>query len=213
VELAIASRRPDQWSEYKEVLSAEARSLFAGERVAKLVQKYEPTIVPGLFQTEDYARALLTELGTDPAKIDRRVEARLRRQELFEEASQPDLDFIIGEASVSRPIGGKGVMLDQIEHLKKVSTRANVTLRFIPFAVGAHPGMGSAFTILQFSDPDLPDLVYLESVDKESIIREDQDEVRRYGERFIKLTEIASSAEEVPSILDRLADRMRRGSY
>jgi transcriptional regulator with XRE-family HTH domain len=204
VEIAKAARQPDKWEAYKDVYSITARHLFAYEHAATLIQKHEPTFIPGLFQTEEYARALLKEAGTDPKQIDEKVRVRLLRQELLESDHCPYLDFIIGEAAVSRPIGGVKVMRGQVEKLKELAAHNKVTLRLMPFSKGAHPGLGSAFTILQFQEADLSDLVYLEGVDHESIVREDRDEVDRYNSRFAELRELANPPEDLPALLDEI---------
>lgn len=205
VEIAKAARRPDDWEAFRGIYSNASLNLFANERASTLIQKYEPTLVPGLFQTEDYARALLKETRSNPAKIDERVRARILRQEMLESDDCPTLHFIIGEATVSRPIGGNKVMIEQIEKLKSLAGHKKITLRMMPFSRGAHPGLGSAFTILEFKDPDLPDLVYLESADRESIVRDDQNEVDRYNRRFAELQDMASTPEELPAQLDEIA--------
>lgn len=205
VQLADASRRPDEWAAYKDIFSPEARELFANERAARVVQKYEPSLIPGLFQTEAYARALLKDLRTPRDQLDQKLELRLRRQALLDSPDCPELDFIIGEATVSRPVGGKQVMLEQIERLKAIGRHERVTLQLIEFSAGAHRGMGSAFTLLQFTDPDLPDLLYLEGTEKESITRDDREAIRRYGERFVELKEMCR-----PDQLDEQLDEIAR---
>ncbi len=204
VEIAKAARQPDEWETYKGVYSNAALNLFANERAATLIEKYEPTLIPGLFQTEEYARALLKQLGSNPDQIDAMVQGRLLRQEMLDSDDFPDLDVIIGEATVSRPVGGSKVMREQIEKLKELVRHKRVTLHFMPFSKGAHPGLGSAFTILQFQDADLPDLVYLEGADRESIVRDDQVEVDRYNRRFAELRELADPSEDLPAVLDEI---------
>jgi len=211
IEIARAARQPDEWESYRTIYSPAAINLFASERSAALVMKFEPSLIPGLFQTEDYTRALLRETRSDPNTIDDKVKGRLLRQEMLEGDECPELDFIIGEAAVSRPIGGIKVMRAQIDKLKDISTHKKVTLRIIPFSVGAHPGLGSAFTVLEFRDPDLQDLVYLENAERESIVRDDQAEVKRFAQRFAELAEIASPADELGTILDEIAKaRLRK---
>lgn len=204
VRFAQESRNPDQWDQFKDVLSVAARNLFANEGAAGLTAKYEPEMVPGLFQTEPYARTLLGALYP-PATVERRVEARLRRQGLLDADTCPELNVIIGETAVSRIVGGEGVMREQLARLKSLAERENITLQLMPFTAGAHEGMGSGFTVLQFKDVDLPDLVYLESVDKESTVREDQDEVTKYTVRFAMLREHASPPERFADELDQIA--------
>ena len=207
MELARESRRPDEWAAYKAVYSAEALTLFSNERAARLVQKYEPSVVPGLFQTEAYARGLFEAVGLDPETLEQRLELRLRRQELLDSPDCPDLDFIIGEAALLRPAGGKRAMRVQLERLKQLARNPKITLQVLPFAAGPHRGMGSAFTILQFSDPDLPDLLYLEDSDKESLTRDDKDELARFGERFGRLKELSENG-SVDAQIDEVVARL-----
>lgn len=204
VEIAKGAWQPDEWETYKGIYSTAALNLFANEGAATLIQKYEPTFIPGLFQTEDYTRALLKETRSNPEQIDNRVRGRLRRQEMLGSDDCPNLNIIIGEATVSRPIGGNKVMREQVDKLKKLTTHNKVILSLIPFSRGAHPGLGSAFTILEFNDPDLADLVYLEGADRESIVRDDQGEVDRYNRRFAELRELAIPPEDLPAFLDEI---------
>jgi hypothetical protein len=204
VDIAQKARRPNRWDTYKSVFSNESRSLFANEPAASLIQKHEPSLVPGLLQTEDYARALLVGLDVPSAKIEQVVKGRLERQEILESEGGPRLNFVLGEAAVSRPIGGHAVMRSQIERLKELARRPDTTLRLMPFSAGPYPGMGVAFTILEFRDPELSDLLYLESGDRETVVREDVDEVESYLSRFARIQELASSPQAFAGLLDAI---------
>jgi transcriptional regulator with XRE-family HTH domain len=204
VSLAQAARARDQWARFKDYITAEAIALFANEQAAQVIMKYEPDLVPGLLQTEDYARALLHGQGATPESIERQIEARILRQGLLGQPDQPRLDFILGEASLSRPIGGVDVMRRQIEQLNEMSERLGVTLQLLPFDAGPHPGMGSPFTILQFGDPYLPDFVYLEAPDHQAIERDDLDVVQKYLSRFANLKDLAAPADEFGSRVDAI---------
>lgn len=183
VELARGSRL-QSWREYRTVYTPASLALFANEAVAKTIYKYEPTYIPGLLQTEEHARALLTGLGHSEDEIERMVSARLERQELLDRNPQPALQFILGEAVVSRAVGGRGVMLRQLQKLKDLSTRPGISLQVLPFSAGAHPRMGGAFTVLEFADQSLDDLLYLENAGGESIYREDPRANRELPARF-----------------------------
>lgn len=162
LELARGSRK-QSWSEYSDVYSAAARTLFGYEAAAKAIYKYEPTFIPGLLQTEEYARALLEAGGHSDNEVERMVRGRLERQELIEQDPRPRLEFILGEAALSRAVGGVRVMLHQFEKLKDLATRPGISLQELPFEMGAHPRMGEAFTILEFADENLDDIIYLEN--------------------------------------------------
>jgi len=203
-ELARGSRK-QSWSDYSDVYSVAARTLFGNEAAAKLIEKYEPTFIPGLLQTEEYARALLAGIGHSEQEIERMVRGRLERQELLEQDRRPQLEFILGEAAVSRAVGGRGVMLHQLERLKDLNSRRGISLQVLQFEAGAHPRMGEAFTILEFSDENLDDLVYLENAGGESIGREDPELIAAYRRDFITLQGMASPSSDLATILDKIA--------
>lgn len=204
LDLARGSRK-QSWSEYGDVYSAAARTLFGYEAAAKIIYKYEPTFIPGLLQTEEYARALLTAMGHSEAEIDRMVRGRLERQELLDQDVRPQLEFILGEATVSRAVGGRGVMLHQLEHLKELAGRPGISLRILLFEKGAHPRMGEAFTILEFADENLDDLIYLENPGRESVNREDPEVIAAYRRDFNTLQDLATPSKDFTAVIDKIA--------
>lgn len=201
VNLARGSRK-QSWREYKDVYSPASLALFSNETVAKIIYKYEPTFIPGLFQTEEYAAALLAGLGHSEDDIERMVNARLERQELLDRDSRPDLQFVLGEASVSRPVGGRGVMLRQLERLKDLAARPGISIQVLLFSSGAHPRMGGAFTILEFGDRDLDDLLYLENAGGESTSRDDAELIAAYRRDFLVIQEMASKKDDFIKLID-----------
>lgn len=212
VELARGSRK-QTWRQYSDVYSSASLTLFASEAAAAAMYKYEPTVIPGLLQTEEYARALLEGLGHTEEKIERMVRARLDRQELLENEHRSELHFIIGEAALSRPVGGRGVMTRQIELLKYVSRRDEIYLQALPFSVGSHPSMGVAFTILQFADINLDDLVYVENAVGEATYRDDAELTADYRHEFLVLQELACDPSEFAHIMDICIARLERPSW
>ena len=203
VELAHGSRK-QPWSEYSDVYSVAARTLFHNEAAAKIIYKYEPTYIPGLLQTEEYARALLAGLGHSEHEVERMVRARLERQQLLEQDRRPRLEFILDEAAVSRAVGSRGVLLNQLERLKYHASRPGVSLRVLQFEAGAHPRMGGSFTILEFADETLDDLLYLENAGGESVSREDPELVAAYRHDFVTLQELASPSSDFAAIIDKM---------
>jgi transcriptional regulator with XRE-family HTH domain len=207
VELARGSRT-QPWRQYSDVYSQASLTLFANEAAAQIIYKYESTVVPGLLQTEEYARALLEGLRTDIDYIDRRVSARLERQELLDREDRPDLQFILGEAAMSCVVGGRAVMARQLDLLKYIATRPRICIQVLPFSAGAHPGMGGAFTILEFADKNLDDLLYLENAGGESTDREDPDLIANYRRNFLALQEMACAPEAFGNIVDLTKKRL-----
>ena len=203
-ELARGSRK-QSWSEYSDVYSVAARTLFGYEAAARAIYKYEPTFIPGLLQTEEYARALLQGAGHSEDEIERMVTGRLERQELLEQSPRPQLEFILGEAAVSRAVGGPGVMLHQLERLKDLARRPDISLQILLFDAGAHPRMGEAFTILEFADENLDDLIYLENAGRESVSREDPELVVAYRKDFVSLQGLATPGSDFAKVIDKIA--------
>jgi hypothetical protein len=122
--------------------------------------------VPGLLQTRDYARAVVM-LGHGSAhadEIDRRVDLRMARQHLLSRAEPPQLWAAVDEAALRRPIGGAGVLREQIISLIEATKLPNITIQVIPFHAGGHAAAGGAFTMLRFADEELPDVVYMEQL-------------------------------------------------
>ncbi len=166
VALAKQANTPGWWARYGDIL-ADWFELYLGlEMAASVIRTFELQFVHGLFQTEDYARAV-TVLGHTAApkdEIERRVNIRLKRQDLLTGAKPPQVWSVIDEGALRRPVGGPAVMRAQLEHLIAVSGLRQVTIQVAPFARGGHAAAGGSFTILRFGDPDVPDVVYLEQL-------------------------------------------------
>jgi len=165
LKLAREANTPGWWQGYSDILPHWLEPYFGLEAAASFIRTYELQFVPGLLQTEDYARSLI-RLGNAPAEDDvvRRVEARLSRQQILLRESPPRLWAVMDEGALRRPIGGRTVMRDQVRHLIEMCDHPYVTLQILPFHSGAHPAMGGPFTILRFSEPDLRDVVYIEQL-------------------------------------------------
>lgn len=204
IELARGSKK-QSWSDYKSVYSKESLALFGSEAAAKIIYKYEPTFVPGLLQTADYARALLAGQGRSSDEIELMVNARLERQELLDSDARPDLEFILGEAVVSRTVGSRRIMRRQLERIKELGGRPGISLRLLPFSAGAYPRMGGAFTILEFDDEKLDDLLYLENAGGETVTRDDPELVAEYRDAFVTIEGMAIKSDGFADALDEIA--------
>ena len=120
----------------------------------------------GLFQTEDYARAVIM-LGHQAApawEIDNRVALRMKRQDLLTGADPPKVWSVMDETALRRPVGGPQVMRAQLHHLAEIAQLPQVTVQVVPFRHGGHAAAGGPFTILRFAEPDLRDVVYIEQL-------------------------------------------------
>lgn len=162
--LARRANQPGWWHRYSDILPSWFEAYVGLEETATLIRTYEGHLVPGLLQTEDYARAVMVAgLSSDPdEETERLLRLRMDRQELLTRSDPPRLWAVMDEAALRRPIGGPDVMRAQLEHLIAATKLPNVTLQVVLFRTGTHAALGQPFVILRFADPDLPDMVYLE---------------------------------------------------
>ncbi|MFC9894882.1 helix-turn-helix domain-containing protein [Nocardia sp. NPDC127579] len=161
LDLARRANEPGWWHRYSDLLPSWFGTYLGLEQAASKIRTYEAHLVPGLLQTPDYARAVLS-LGSDDADTERRVAVRQHRQELLYRTDPPVLWAVIDEAALHRSVGGPGVHRDQMRHLVKLAALPNVTVQVLPYAAGEYAAAGSSFSILRFSERELPDIVYLE---------------------------------------------------
>ncbi|MEE1665709.1 helix-turn-helix transcriptional regulator [Streptomyces sp. WAC07094] len=152
------------WHTYRDVLPDWFAAYLSLEQAALQIRAYEAEFVPGLLQTEDYARALLSAGNPhSPGEAtERRVALRMRRQELLSRPSPPHVWIVMDETVLRWPVGGSRVMRAQIDHLIAMNSLPHVTLQVMPFSNGPHPAMrAGAFHLFRFRAPELPDIVYL----------------------------------------------------
>ena len=151
------------------------------ESEARSVSDYESLFIPGLLQTEDYARAVIR--GALPQatqeQVESRVTARMERQGLLTRDNPLQLWAIMDEAAARRIVGGPAVMREQLARLRDTAALPNVTVQVIPYDAGAHPGMPGSFIVLEFPDPADQSLVYIDSMAGDLFLDAGM-EVRRY---------------------------------
>ncbi|MEU4389611.1 helix-turn-helix transcriptional regulator [Kribbella sp. NPDC023855] len=209
MDLARAANNPGWWSRYGDVMPSWFANYVGLEVAAKLIRTYEVLFVPGLLQTEDYARAVV-QLGKAylPAEeINQRVAFRVTRQQILTRPDPARLWVVIDEAVLHRPVGGRATMREQIEYLIKVSQQPNITLQIMPFSSVGYPGAGGAFSILRFPEGDLPDVVYIEHAASALYLdkREDLDE---YAAIMEALTIAAAPVKATQALLVEALERM-----
>ncbi|HEU5386536.1 MAG TPA: helix-turn-helix transcriptional regulator [Streptosporangiaceae bacterium] len=166
VTLARQASMPGWWSKYGDIMADWFESYLGLETAASVIRTFELQFVHGLFQTEDYARAvtLLGHTGSPGDEIDRRVSLRLKRQDLLTSPHPPQVWSVLDEGALRRPVGGRQVMRAQLSHLAEAARMRHVTLQVVPFDRGGHAAAGGSFTVLRFSEPEVPDVVYLEQL-------------------------------------------------
>lgn len=181
------------------------------EAAAASVHDFEPGVFPGLLQTPDYARAIqataVPKLGADV--IEQRIEERLVRQAALTRGEPPPLrlEAVMDEAILHRPVGGAKVMKAQIARVIEAAELPNVAVQVLPFEAGAHPALDSTFILLEFADPPLPGVVYVEGLVGHLFVERSED-VQRYRQVFEMLR--AASLDE-PKSLDLLS--RKRAEY
>jgi transcriptional regulator with XRE-family HTH domain len=154
-----------QHARYREAVMGPYATLIGFESAATSIKTFEPTLMPGLLQTEEYARA---SLQRGPARllgdeIEARVEVRRQRQAILDRPDPPEFWAVLDEAVIRRPVGGPDVMRRQLLHAVEMASRPNIEVHVIPFRVGGHPGVLGPFVVMSFPAGQT-DLVYIESM-------------------------------------------------
>ena len=162
--IAVRANSRGWWQDYSDILPPWFEEYISLEEAAVQISGYEVQFVPGLLQTEEYARAVTLLAYSNPKEISRRVSLRMARQARLSGAEPVSLGMVLDEAALSRPIGGPSVMRAQLAHLIEMSQRPNVTIQVLPFKVGGHAAAGGPFSVLHFAESDLSDIVYLEQL-------------------------------------------------
>jgi transcriptional regulator with XRE-family HTH domain len=172
------------------------------EAVSRL--SYDPLLIPGLLQTEAYARALFTAHcpALEEEVIDLHTEARVHRQRLLTRTPIVELSFIIGEAALTNPIGGDEVMGKQLVHLVDRAKLRNVTIQVMPAAYGFHPGLNGGFVVLETAEHR--QVGYVESQEVGTVVT-DPIQVSAFSSRYGKLRSQALNPEESVRFLRGLA--------
>jgi hypothetical protein len=172
--LARRSNVPGWWHHYNDILPSWFETYLGLEQASSVIRTYEPQLVPGLLQTRECARTVIQLNHSNAEDIERRVALRMQRQKFLTQPGAPSLWAVIDEAALWR-IDGRSTMRDQIRHLIEMTDLPNITLQVMPFYSGAHVAVGGPFSILRFSEPDLPDIVYLEQLTSSLYLDKDED--------------------------------------
>jgi transcriptional regulator with XRE-family HTH domain len=208
--LQIARERRQQrwWREYADLPNIH----FAGlEEDASTIWQYSAQLVPGLLQTEAYARAVLgaIRLGAKPGDIERRLELRVHRQALLANEDAPEYWAVLDESVVRRQVGQRRVMTEQLDHLVEAAKLPNVTLQLLPFASGEHAGMDGEFTVFHYRDAADPDVVYIENTGADMYL-EQVDVTRRYNSMFDHLRAAALNPSDSIRTLGDIQSELRK---
>ncbi|GAA2596238.1 MULTISPECIES: helix-turn-helix domain-containing protein [Streptomyces] len=204
VALAEEANQPGWWQRYHDVLPDWFSMYVSLEGAARIVRSYEPHFVPGLLQTEDYARAVLDAgtIGNAGAEaVERHVSLRMERQRLLERPGRPHLWVVMDETVLRRPVSIHGrVMREQLDKLLEFAAQDRVTLQVAEFEDGPHPGTYAPFTLFRFAEPELPDMVFTEYLTG-ALYLDSRAEVSAHLEVLDHMTARAASTQRTEKIL------------
>jgi transcriptional regulator with XRE-family HTH domain len=211
-------QRQGWWHDFSDVMAPDPEDpllpdnlgrYVALEQDASELRCFENTVVHGLLQTEDYARAILSTLSTR-GPTDRLVELRMRRQErLYAEVDPLKIHIVLDEDVLHRPVGGEQVLQGQLKRLLADSQRPNITIQVLPFSVGVHCSVDGSFGVLAFPDSDDNDLVYVEG-HLGDIYLEKEHDVEVYERMFDELVRMCMTAEQSVAFITKfLLDHWR----
>jgi len=206
VDMAREGHRKGWWAAYDDVLPSGLGVYVGLEAEASGLRSYEISVVHGLLQTADYARAVLRASAPrhTPDQIERLVDLRLERQRRLDDNPPLDLWVIHDEAVIRRAMGGSTVMRHQLAHLLVLAGLPGVTLQVLPFDSGAHAGHDGPFSIIEFPDRSDSEVVYVESAAGPLYLEKDRD-VRASAEVFDRLRAAASPPDVSLDLISKAA--------
>jgi transcriptional regulator with XRE-family HTH domain len=196
------SKRPSPWAPYQAsgAITRESAAYFGQEASAAIIRQFEPLVLPGLLQTEEYMRALLVLSNRSSKQFEHAVEARLKRQEIFEDPDDlPESFFIIDESILHRQVGGRAAMTKQLAHLEERASRDRIVVQVVRSRTGAYAGLFGPYTLLEFTDDD--PVLYLDSR-PEIVTRDEPEIIGEYLDGFqVMETRIASKPHELGELI------------
>lgn len=208
--LAKETKSRGWWHAYGDVIPRWFEVYVGLEAAASRLLEYQPELVPGMLQTEEYATAVLrTADNPSEADIKRQLKVRLGRQRVVVLEDQPEVAVILNEAVLRRPVGGPEVMAAQLGQLCSLSERKDLSLRVVPFAAGAHGSMLGSFTILEFPNNGEPDTVYVEELTG-ALYLDKAEEVAAYHYQFERLLEHALDEDQTRDLMTTCAKEYER---
>ncbi|MDF3293188.1 helix-turn-helix domain-containing protein [Streptomyces silvisoli] len=205
--LARQSRQQGWWHSYGDALPNWFRAYVGFEADASVIETYEAELIPGLLQTEEYARevirAMSPELNAEDAE--RRTAARLQRQEILTGNTPPLIWAVLNESTIRRVVRSSATMRRQLAHLVTVAdTSPNVTVQVLPFDAGAHASMGYSFSIMSFASLPMS-IVYSEGATSATYMDKDSD-VSRHKDIFGRLKRAALPPDRSVALVNRIAE-------
>lgn len=204
VEMVKQANQPGWWHKFNDLVPSWFDNYIGLEEAASRIRTYELLFVPGLLQVEGYARAVCSRGNPEihDENVERRVALRMRRQKVLSGPKPPRLWAVVDESVLHRPVGGVRVLKQQIEHLLEVTELPHICLQIVPYNQSGYAAEG-AFTLLQFAEPELPNITYIEH-GSGAIYLEKPDEIELYSRAFDRLTVDAETPERSRQLLTKL---------
>ena len=206
IQLTREARQPGWWHSFRDVLPNPYEVYIGLEAGATSIRNFEPVVVPGLLQTEDYAREIFRNgpIELDPDEIKRLLEVRVARQKILVGDDRPRLWAVIDEAIIHRVVGGAEVMRSQLRHLADAAQQGKTTIQVVPYRAGAHAGTTGPFVILDFPEATDPTVVYVETLAGD-IYLEERSDVSRYTLAFDRLRAAALHPDDSVQLIEQMA--------
>jgi len=210
IALAREGKQRGWWSKYADTLTGPYATYIGFEAEAAQLLAYDTLVVHGLLQTEDYARAVLSNPLLIPANaeetVERKLKVRMERQELLTKSMALKLWAILDESVLRRQIGGPVVHLGQLQQLLDMSLMPNVTIQMVPFDAGPPPAMVGSFAIVRFPLREDPDIVYVEGGNGDMFA--EGDDALMYDDAFNNLRAAALSPAESRQRIERVRSEL-----
>ncbi|MEV5414450.1 helix-turn-helix transcriptional regulator [Thermopolyspora sp. NPDC052614] len=206
LQLARDARKRGWWDKMSDAIPEYFQSYVGLEEDASAVWGYESEYVPGLFQTEEYARAVLEAEPTRPPEdeLAHTLSIRMKRQERLTAPSPPEMWMVLNEAVLRREVGSPDIMRGQLRRLADLSVQNHVNIQVLPFDSGAHPAMNGGFSLLKFPKPSDPAIVYVEYW-RGGIYLEESSEVDAYTRLFDHLRARALGPDQTRRLITQVA--------
>ncbi|WP_444963550.1 DUF5753 domain-containing protein [Nocardiopsis sp. M1B1] len=197
------------WLAYRDLYQGE--SFFVMENDAARIGIYSPSQLPGLFQTEDYARVVIRTMLPEASaeEVERQAAARIERQGILARKEPPQVHAVLDEVALLRGVQPESVQWEQLERLAELGERPNVTIQIVPLSAGLYIGQWGQFTLFEFPDVEDPPVAYQEGVFGDVYV-EDPVDLARYKVSAAHTRDVALDPVSSLALIKKLAKESRR---
>lgn len=205
---AKEARTQGWWLAYEDALPREYRDFIALEAAASSIRTFEGMIVPGLVQTPEYIRHIITAgpAVLPPGHVDALIKVRVERQSILDSEHPPKLWIIVTEGAIRQLVGGRDVMIEQLRHLARLTEQSNITLQVLPFAAGAHAGVQSSFVLFDFTGTD-PSIACVANLTG-TLFMDQPGQLEAFSDAFDNLRAGALSPADSLALISHIADEL-----